>query len=187
MKFVEAILIVFFVCACSTNSETYEEYHSNGVVSLTGIKSNGIKIGKWTEFNSEGVKMSERIYDSGLLVKRYIYTNNYLYADEDMNGDGVKDGLTITYYANGQISSECTFVNNMQFGKQVFYFENGQIDIKYIDSDSGIYDFEQYYPNGNLMMKGKKMRDGVISIYDSSGVKLHDILYKDDVLIDTLK
>lgn len=182
------ILIVAVAFSCKQNrEEEYVEYHSNDKVALSGNTVNGLKVGKWVRYDSLGDKIREFEYDSGILIKRYIYSNGYLFAEEEMKGEDYKHGLTLTFYENGAVRSENSFKENRQSGEQTYYLMNGSVETKFIETDSGIINFAQYYPNGNLMVKANSLVNGEINMYDSLGNKLYDLLYRDAVVVDTLK
>ena len=144
LRHILIIAIIGFSCA-QDKKEEHVKYHSNNEIALSGTTLNGLKIGKWVRYDSLGNKITEFEYDSGQLVKRYIYSNGFLFAEEEMSDEDFKDGLTVTYYEGGRIRSKNNFKNNKQLGKQIYYFQNGSIDSKYMETDSGIINFSQYY------------------------------------------
>lgn len=186
-KYISIILIIAFSCTQDKKKE-YADYYPNNKVALSGIMLNGLKIGTWVKYDSLGNKIRELDYDSsGILTKRRIYSNGFLFAEEEMKGKDYKHGLTVTYYESGAIRSKNSFEDNRQSGEQIYYFQNGLTETEFTETDSGIIDFTQYYENGNPMVKAKSFIDGEVNMYDSLGNNLYDLLYHDNEIVDTLR
>ena len=50
------------------NHGLYQEWHLNGKLALEGYYKMGKKDGRWIEYNPEGRKVSEKLYDYGLQI-----------------------------------------------------------------------------------------------------------------------
>ena len=187
LKYISIIFIISFSCT-QDKREEYVKYHTNNEVALSGTILNDLRVGRWVKYDSLGNKIQELEYDSsGLLTKRKIYSDGFLFADEEMKGEDYKHGLSTFYYPNGSIEGQNYFMENEQLGEQKFFFQDGTLSSKYVETDTGIIDFTQYYENGNLMVKANSLINGEVNMYDSLGNNLYDLLYRDGELVDTLK
>jgi len=67
--------------------------------------------------------------------------------------DGLKNGLWVKYYSNGQLENKINFKNGKPDGIIEFYFDNGQIETKLtykngvLTGEAEVYDY-----NGNLLI-----------------------------------
>lgn len=182
--------LLFFVLsihACN-KQEKYIEYHINGEIELEGQFLNGKKNGDWIEYDSLGIKKSQLKYKNDTLLYRELYIDGKLLTTEEMKG-GIKHGKTTLYYKDGNgIESVMTFVDGVQKGEQLFYYQQGQLSSKYVEKGNGeVIEYHQYYPNGSLYIYAKNLVNGEFNIYDSLGNRTYDLLYENAELIDTLR
>lgn len=93
-----------------------------------------------------------------------------------------QEGLIKTYFPNGKIQSEITYVNKIREGAAKFYYENGNIrqEFSYINGKvEGLV--KEYYENGKLKLtynieEGK--REGPVSLFKENGTYLTEISYE---------
>ena len=85
---------------------------------------------------------------------------NKTYTKIDTLGNWIYNGVSKSYYKNGQIKSEGNFKDNKQDGQWRWYYDNGQLKSKVYYKDGkedGLSDF--YYKNGQLKQKGNYKDD----------------------------
>jgi TonB family protein len=93
-----------------------------------------------------------------------------------------QDGLVKTYFPNGKIQSEITYINKIREGGAKFYFENGNIRQEYSYVNGKVEGLvKEYYENGKLKLtynieNGKK--EGRVSFFKEDGTFLTDIPYE---------
>ena len=105
----------------------------------------------------------------------YIQTNyisgqlkNKTYMKIDTLGNWIYNGISKSYYKNGQLKSEGNFKNNKQDGQWRSYYDNGRLKSKVYYKDGkedGLY--EEYYENGQLKYK-RNYKDGELDGLDES-------------------
>ncbi|MGB3849898.1 MAG: hypothetical protein WA958_08010 [Tunicatimonas sp.] len=186
MKEVLIILCVWLFFSCDSPQE-YIKYHENKEIALIGQLISGKRNGEWISYDSSGRKLATYFYQDDTLRLRRQYINELLFAEEEMNGEHVKHGVTTTYYKNGTVESETSYVENRQVGSQMFYNPNGKISSKYIERNNESIKFYQYHENGELFVYADNLQNGVVNIHDTLGNKVYELLYKNGELIDTLK
>ena len=97
----------------------------------------------------------------------YIQTNyisgqlkNKTYMKIDTLGNWIYNGISKSYYKNGQLKSEGNFKNNKQDGQWRSYYDNGRLKSKVYYKDGkedGLSNF--YYKNGQLKQKTNNNND----------------------------
>ena len=93
-----------------------------------------------------------------------------------------QEGLVKTYFPNGKIQSEISFVNKIREGAAKFYYDNGNLrqEFSYINGKvDGLV--KEYYESGKLKLtynieNGKK--EGRVSLFKEDGTYLTDIPYE---------
>ena len=104
-----------------------------------------------------------------------------------MKGEDFKHGETLNFYLDGTLESRTNFINNRQFGKQLFYFKNGKLRTEYFEDSTVTRDFKQYFQNGQLMAESNDLDNGIVHFYDSLGNRTFDIKYLNMAVEDTVK
>ena len=93
-----------------------------------------------------------------------------------------QEGPVKTYFANGKIQSEITYLNKIREGEAKFYYENGNIRQEYSYVNGKVEGLvKEYYENGKLKLTynitdGK--REGPVSLFKEDGTFLTDISYE---------
>jgi antitoxin component YwqK of YwqJK toxin-antitoxin module len=209
------------------------EYHSNGRIRKSSNYVNGRLDGISMEFDYNGVKISEGVYsdgvqdsiwlswyDDGSLHSRYVYDvrgphpfhpekqewwpNGQLKLEEKLDAEGT--GLLQEWSASGQLTHRLDILRlQRDKGRDIYWFENGQIHIQYdfrasadtlaleYYNDAGdlkclrtrrmedrrleVLNQLQYYPNGTLQREVEK-RTPIPGILDADW-KMSELTYDD--------
>ena len=135
----------------SNNKSRVKMYYQNGVLAGEGNFIGLMKDSIWKYYS---------FYDKGLKLMEN-YTN------------GVKEGNSVKYYANGKIAEEISWHNNQKHGPWKQYYEDGSIKLSanYMN-DIRYGTFISYYPSGKTEVKGNFENDnmqGEWSYYDENG------------------
>ena len=152
----------------------YKAYYSSGQIKYTINYKDGLKEGLFKSFfENEELKMSVK-YENDLKngietgfyknkVKKY--TKNYEL--------GLLNGAETHYDKNRNKIFEKTWVNNYTIGESKAFYSNGKIKSLIHYSSEGLKDgdYFEYYPSGNISLKGKYIK----------GVKQSEILYYFDL------
>ena len=173
-------LILFASCTQTQRIDYNLEYYN---IELR----DGIKYYKKTAFTGEIF----RNFENGQLESRENYKNGIkegLYVEYYKNGqvellgkynDGNMNGEFEKYYENGQLESRENYKNGIKEGLYVEYYKNGQVELlgKYSDGNmNGV--FEKYYENGQLESRISYKNDRLYYIYDYNLEKARSTLKK---------
>ncbi len=110
----------------------------------------------------------------------YSYYSGALVSEETYT-NGVKNGKQLNYFDDGQVSEEITWQNNSKEGPWIQYFPNGKEKMKAnysFNTLNGRYYF--YYENGLIMILGnydENKRQGPWVFYDEKGKEKYRIEY----------
>lgn len=133
---------------------TWVKKYDNGKIRYQGAFENDKEVGLFTFFDRNGKKVSTREYTSpGGIARCKMYNfMEYLHASGSMDGrtkigewvyfsnkgrdtvtvenfkNGVLDGKQMTYFPNGQLATDITFVDGKKQGAFFNYFNNGQLE-----------------------------------------------------------
>ena len=140
MKYLLGIAITLLLAACTTTQEQVEETYPNGAAKLIGL---------YTETDGQLVKISENGYyengaleiqgsynDSGQRVGKWKYWYECLDCKPEETGqlwseceykDGLRHGISIIYYENGQKRYEGQYANDSTDGKWLFWNDKGTL------------------------------------------------------------
>jgi antitoxin component YwqK of YwqJK toxin-antitoxin module len=135
-------------------------YYEDGEIAGEGNYINNKKDSLWTYYS----------YYTGTITSTEFYVN------------GVKHGFERKYYANGQVSEEIEWSQNMKLGVWNQYFEDGAVKLKTTysyNSLNGPYSF--YWPNGNVYILGNfvdNKQHGTWSYFTDDGNKKSEIVYQ---------
>jgi len=99
-------------------------YYENGNLWREEFFINGLQDGLVTEFDPYGNVISEGEYFEGLEEGKWIY-NLENHRIEGTYTAGQRNGMWRHFYANGQLSFEGQFINDVPNGNHIFYWENG--------------------------------------------------------------
>jgi antitoxin component YwqK of YwqJK toxin-antitoxin module len=161
-------------------------YYDSGELKAEGLVESDKKEGVWKVYDKHGDIAEKLRFDGGKLNHREVYINNNLAISEELK-DSIRNGELKLYYEDGSIKKLYTFKEGKQDGVGKTYFPNHNLELQYNYKDSFQLDYIQYYGNGEVFIKADTFGKGVMHFYDSLGKKDMDILFEQDLPVDTLK
>lgn len=170
---------------------TFKYYHENGKLKSVTDFIQGVHKVKTTIYYDNGHKASEGSYIDQQKdgVWNYYNQNDILVKVEGYNA-GSRHGLWKTYSPeDGVLLEECEFANGLRNGSYKTYYTNGKIslDETYLNGKTNGKS-TAYYPNGNISVTGnylKGWRDGEWHQYDVNGKIRNTTVYKGKQLVNT--
>ena len=156
----------------------YKMYHENGKIEETLQYTSGKADGKDEDFDQDGIKYSESIYENGRLRElsffdkkgntvntfttrkgagNLVFYDAYGTKDNEayFNKDGYRDGKSVYYFPSGKIRTEANFKVGLLEGERTIYYSNGQVSEKMNFKDDDEYGMlKSYHINGNLKYTG---------------------------------
>jgi uncharacterized protein len=149
-------------------------YYEKGKLHRLVNFKNGLAEGKAYEFSNDSLITSIILYKGGF-IKKVDRINRY-------NIEGRKDGLWQTFYPNGYVKWEGTYVDGKKDGYFKTYLENGDLNTieKYINNVlqknaaelAKLETTTEYFPNGEVKSSGpvkNGLNFGTHRTYDTSG------------------
>lgn len=99
--------------------------------------------------------------------------------------DGIPTGPFITWYKNGQIFQEGSFLNNKLNDKLVTYYENGQLWSETIYKKGKHMEILRDYMPSGIAVEGNTLKNGngEVKIFDKDGTFLHTAIYENGELV----
>ncbi|HEX2984423.1 MAG TPA: TonB family protein [Ignavibacteriales bacterium] len=98
-----------------------------------------------------------------------------------------QDGLIVSYYGNGNIRSEESYIKDIKDGPAYFYYENGNLQSQLEYNQGMLFGLcREYYENGALkaeIMVKEGKRDGIVKFYYDNGGLQSLLHYENGVLI----
>lgn len=136
-------------------------HYANGSKSASGHVDNYRKNGTWKYWDSEGF-----LHHTSTFVNDTLH-GVYTAYDKDKSitivgnyEHGIKTGVWRFYYADGQPSKEYTYVGGRLDGRQMSWYENGQVHEILVCSDDQVISRKVWYPGGRLRLV-ENYRNGV--------------------------
>lgn len=181
------ISIFLFFYSCNQSIE-YKEFYANGGLKVVGELINNKKSGEWMYFDKEGNTTHVREYAEGVLIHEKLFDNKGLLFLKRKYEDGVQHGTERGFYQDGNTRFDRKYLDGFKEGESVSYYPNGEVFVKanYIQ-DTLRGEFFQYYLNGNIEIYAKDAGNSIHVFHDSLGNPTYNILFKDMVIIDTVK
>ncbi len=124
-------------------------------------------------YDLDGKLIYEQNDKNGLHAFSSFYQSGNKSADQILNGDGVADGLQVSYYSTGAKSEEVSYKNGNKDGRASTYYKNGKLkaEVDYIqDTLDGYY--KGYYFNGIVQAEGwykEGKKQGLWKYYNPNG------------------
>ena len=169
-----------------TPNGQYKEWNANGSIRITGLYSNGLKDGQWTErYFVADQDFQHYEYKNGKKNGKFIeYLSDGTKVIEGNYKEGQKEGPWEYYFENGKMDMNGHFKSNLQNGHWQYWYPNGQLYYEgefELGEKQGIWNFN--YNDGQLWKKGEYTNDkkngNWFSQYEN-GNKAFEGAYKDD-------
>lgn len=146
--------------------DLYKEYHPNGKVKLMGGLNKGMKSGIFREYDLEGN-----------MINAYVYIRDTLVSEGMIESGGIFTGEWKTYYPDGKVKSQGTYVEGKKDGKWVYYYPDGKKEQEGKFKNNVLSgQWLWYYHNGQLKKEeyfnSKGLHEGTLVEYDSLGNEL---------------
>ena len=183
----------------TANGEEIDFSLSTGYSTVISNYRNGVLDGARYEFDDKGSLTSATEYNNGVKEGTEVKFANGIKTQEDVYRNGRKNGKSVSYYTDGSLKAEGTYVDNVRDNEWNWYYPASEgrnikrltetYDYGKLKSIKGQYpdgskerkaelvngngDFEQYYNNGAIKLKGKIRNyaaDGTWTAYDLRGV-----------------
>ncbi len=143
------------------------QYHPNGKLKSKESYLMGVKTGVWETYQESGLLYSRVEYKDDCKTGKEQWFDkegqlttevSYIVCKKDSVLTGCKHGIQRTW-KNGVLTSEATFVNDVEEGNRKYWSEKGVLISSYVVSD-GVYagPFEEYWKNGRLKSKGQYVK-----------------------------
>ena len=145
----------------------YIRNYPSGTKSIVGTYIDGVKEGKWENYDYYGNINKIEYYKEGILVDSVLtfYSNGKINKNISVK-DGQEDGLYLEYNKFGDLIQEGSYVEGELNGPVYSYFNNGQLDEEnyyILGNRHGIQ--KLYYPNGTINMFSQYEKGLLISRY----------------------
>lgn len=112
----------------NTHVKTWNTYHSNGKVKMTGDYTNGMREGEWKVFHENGIASSKVNFKNNKKdgTERTFYESGKKELEVDYI-DGVMNGNYKQYFESGKIKTEGVLKDGAQIGNWKVYDETGAV------------------------------------------------------------
>ncbi len=163
-------------------------YYTDGKLKRIVPVSNGLENGMAFEFDRDSVIIMMAEYRKGFLLSRE-YINR-------KDAKGLKQGLWKTFYDNGKVKEEVTYLNDKKNGYFKKYDETGTlISIEKYINDQAVEFAEElkeyeirrdYHDNGKVKIEGSYFNnkpDGIRREFDSNGVITSGYIFSKGILM----
>ena len=159
----------------------YKRYHENGKLNAFLIYDDE---GKWADakmYDDDGKLIAEGKYIGKLKEGLWVYSDKGAKVAEETYKNGKKEGVSKSFYKNGNLSEEKHWKNDVENGAWRQYYINGKKRLE-TRIDNGIRNavYYVYYQNGMLEIRGQYKNDrmeGKWIYYDKKGKLKKQIKY----------
>ncbi len=184
------MLILFFVFISITscnNKKKVEVKNKNGIVVesyFVNKKNPAEKVDVYNRYYDDGKIVEVANYKNGKLngVRTLFHSNGNKMQEENYIDDKL-EGKVTSYFEDGSLQQEAVYKDNSGNGVWKNYFKDQKNVVKEeitIVENKINGPFKEYYPNGKLYAKGKKIEinegidafdsyDGKVEVFDSTG------------------
>jgi antitoxin component YwqK of YwqJK toxin-antitoxin module len=139
-------------------------------------------------YEPSSAKVAEGCYVNEKKVGKWEYFTNDLKIAEENYLDGIKHGISRTYYPSGEILEQTNWQNGRKEGNYEVFFKNGKpyMQCKFSnDKRNGLY--LTYFQNGRLEMEANykdNLRDGEWRYYSEDGEYLYSLKYDEGQILN---
>ncbi len=158
-----------------------ETKYENGKVkehfSVIKTKEGDLRHGQYIRYDMDGRLEEESFYEKGMLEgSRKLYMNGVLQSEEIRVKDHYQ-GPFKAFFPDGTLQLEANYVDDVMTGPVRVYYPSGRLkEIVTFAENVENGPFSEYYENGKLKAEGNykqqegPVEDGVLKLYDSTGV-----------------
>lgn len=144
-------------------------YYPSGVIAFEGMSEKGTLNGHYKQYTQEGALYKEIYFENGKregMAKLY-YTETKTIKTEVALKDGIPHGKVRTYYPDGSLKSEKTYVQGMLDGMAFVYDKNGNIQKESMFKDNKRIKSDREKIEDMYGDKGSSLSAGLNSINDN--------------------
>ncbi|GEM_PF-6527490 len=142
MKHLALTIIVLFLILCwSCDSGVVVNYYDNGLVREQGQLRDGLPIGTWIEYDSDGDTLEVKKFNQASKISQISYYQNGVLDYRANFNDGIEN--RIYFYPTGSIFCKSTRIDGRKNGLETCFYRGGQIETKVFylnDSPNGRYE-----------------------------------------------
>lgn len=165
----------------------WDSWHTNGQKEFEGTFIKGeidfaIGTTQWNEYGQ--ITKQAKLIEGKVVVLIRRYFDKKTYHDgkiqyqiesEENSKDEFSHGKNLYWYENGQLSAEVNFKDGMHNGKALYWYENGQLsrEINYKDDQWNGLSIE-WYENGQLKHTGVDYKDGEAALKDGKWIQWYE-------------
>jgi antitoxin component YwqK of YwqJK toxin-antitoxin module len=190
----------------------WQKSYPNGRLMYEGSFRDGKPVGEWTRyheggqvkakirytehtdsalaqlFDQRGKKVAEGMYVNEKKEGTWEFYSNEQKISEEEFANGVKHGISRTYYPSGELLEEAEWDNGKQEGNYSMYFQNGKpyMQCKFSNGErNGLC--LSYFTNGRIEMEAyykNNLRHGDWKFYNEQGDSLYSLKYDEGRLLN---
>lgn len=171
----------------------FRYYYMDGKLKTTSVLSDGGKTARTVSYAGNGKKIAEGNYRNEKKDSTWKYFSDFdgILLSEETYVLGVKNGVSKTFYPNGNIAELINYRDGKKDGEWIQYYDDGKVRFKgiYVNDDKE-GPFTGYYPDGKINLSGGYKaghKDGTWSLYGEKGEILSVEKYSDGALIEDKK
>lgn len=147
------LLLIYFAgtAAFSQGTQAHKKFEIFGNDTINRVDSDGLKYGKWIYFKKDNILGNNNQVNKKLIIETGEYVVNK------------KQNLWKTYFENGRIKSEITYLDDIPNGSVKFYDDEGRYkEGGFFENNKWIKDHEIYDYNGNLIANWSPEQNGCL-------------------------
>ena len=157
-------------------------YYENGKLRSVQTYTHFLPHGKWAEYANNGKLVSEKNYQAGQLIGDDIsyYENGNLrektpYQLFTIQGrdTSLMHGLQQTFFENGRINRDITYVQGIPYGLLTMYFDNGAIERQLFVFGK----LDNYALLGEYNKDGKLLKEGTYLINEKDSTRFKKLIF----------
>lgn len=141
----------------------YKKYQNKAILSATKLFNKDNQIAEVTFLASNGKVISQGKMNGKKHIGKWVYyhnNSNQIMTLEHYNDNGLLDGESVVYYADGQIAEKRHYNKGLLEGEAKWYSEKGTLIKSYIYVNNELHGEAKFYDEtGKLILKGRYKRD----------------------------
>lgn len=166
----------------------WKRFHENGKIKAILIHSPDTDKASAELFDSSGVRYAKGNYKGTAKDSTWNYYNNLRLVGQENYSRGVKNGRSITYFANGVPARESNWVNGLLDGVSRSFYPSGKKKTETMFRQGKRQGLNLiYYESGQTEIKGQynnDLPDETWKFTDANGKEKYELRYKTGVLLN---